>query len=112
MTEFITALLGSAMALAALLPLLRAGGGMIAAFMRRTQVLRYCTATLAQLCGLFGGAFAAMLLAKDAASPSQRLLSAALLLGIVYAVDWAVRLTILKDRAASAAAIPPAKAPE
>jgi hypothetical protein len=97
MIDFLFALLGIAIALACLLPLLRTGGGMIAAFMRRTQVMQYAVATFAQLAALFAGALAAALISQDRTEPTVRFGAVILMLAIVYAADFAIRKTILKN---------------
>jgi hypothetical protein len=97
MTEFLTALAGAAIAFAALMPLLKAGGQMIAAFMRRTHALRYSAACFAQLCALFGGALLAVVLAQGSKEASLRLMGALLMLGTVYAGNWLIQRTLLKD---------------
>ncbi len=97
MIDFLFALLGIAIALACLLPLLRTGGGMIAAFMRRTHVLQYALATFAQLAALFGGALAAVFISQDHTELAARFGSVLLMLAIVYAADFAIRKTILKN---------------
>ncbi len=97
MIEFLIALAGAAIAFAALIPLLKTGGQMIAAFMRRTEVLRYSFACTAQLCGLFAGALLAVSIAQGSNEAPLRLLGAVLMLGTVYAVNWIIHKTILKD---------------
>ena len=97
MIDFLRSLLGIAIALACLLPLLRTGGGMIAAFMRRTQVSQYALATFAQLAALFCGALGAVFISHDRTEPSARFGAVLLLLFIVYAADAVIHRTILND---------------
>ncbi len=96
MIELITALAGAAIAFAALIPLLKTGGQMIAAFMRRSHVIRFCLATLAQLCALFGGALLAISVSQGSSEPWMRILSAVVLLATVYAANALIQKTILK----------------
>jgi hypothetical protein len=97
MIDFLFALLGIAIALASLYPLLRTGGGMIAAFMRRTLAIQYAIATFVQLAALFGAALLAAHVSEGSNGAEIRMLSAVLMLVVVYAVDYVVRKTILKD---------------
>ncbi len=97
MIDFLLALLGIAIALACLLPLLRTGGGMIAAFMHRTQVMQYAIASFAQLAALFGGALAAALISQDRTEPIVRCAAVLVMLAIVYAADYIIRKTLLKN---------------
>ena len=97
MIDFLLALIGAAIAFAALMPLLKTGGQTIAAFMSRQHVLRYCAAVGAQLCGLFVGALIAASIAKDSNDAPLRLIAALLMLATVYAVSWVIHKTLLKD---------------
>jgi hypothetical protein len=97
MTDFLMALAGAALAFAALIPLLKTGGQMIAAFMRRSHVLRYAVATGAQLCALFIAALLAASLSQGASEPSTRLLAALAMIATVYGANWLIHKTLLKD---------------
>jgi CHASE2 domain-containing sensor protein len=97
MIDFLLALVGATIAFAALIPLLKTGGQTIAAFMRRQQVLRYSAATIAQLCALFAGALLAVTVSRDSNDAAFRLLAAVAMLATIYAADWLIYKTLLKD---------------
>jgi CHASE2 domain-containing sensor protein len=97
MTEFLLALAGAAVAFAALMPLLKTGGQMIAAFMRRRQVLRYCAATGAQLCALLIAALLAASVSQGSGDAAMRVLAGVLMLATVYAANYLIQRTLLQD---------------
>jgi membrane associated rhomboid family serine protease len=97
MIDFLLALLGAAIVFAALMPLLKTGGQTIAAFMSRHQVLRYSAATAAQMCALFAGALLAVTVSRDSNEVMPRLLAAVAMLATIYAANWLIYKTLLKD---------------
>jgi hypothetical protein len=97
MIEFLIALLGAAIAFACLMPLLKTGAQMIAAFMRHQHIAKFSTAMLAQLMALFGGALLAISVSQGSQDPSLRLIGAVLMLATVYAANWLIQKTLLKD---------------
>lgn len=97
MIDFLLAILGAAIVFAALMPLLKTGGQTIAAFMSRHHVLRYSAATAAQMCALFAGALLAVTVSRDSNDVMLRLLAAVAMLATIYAADWLIHQTILKD---------------
>jgi membrane associated rhomboid family serine protease len=97
MTDFLLALIGAAIAFAALMPLLKTGGQTIAAFMSRQHVLTYCAATAAQLVALFVGALLAATLSRDSNDAMLRLGAAVAMLATVYAANWIIQRTLLKN---------------
>lgn len=97
MIDFLLAILGAAIVFAALMPMLKTGGQTIAAFMSRHYVLRYSAATVAQMCALFAGALLAVTVSRDSNDVMLRLLAAVAMLATIYAADWLIHKTILKD---------------